>query len=83
MPKYHILLERDNAASPWRVEFGDKDRDLVVYERQTYRDSGIRASNLKIICSNSARQSCIAYCVDYLNRGGLFIDGMPRHKISN
>lgn len=63
-----MLLIRDGKAAPWRPEFGDYDRDTVAYERQTYRDSGNKASNLKIAASNSARQSCIDYVVAQLNR---------------
>lgn len=65
--RYHVLLSRNDSKSPWRIEFGDFDRATVVAERQDYRDGGTKASNLRIITSNSARQSCVDYCVAALN----------------
>jgi hypothetical protein len=79
MARYFLLLARDGAGKPWRLEFGDYDRGTVDYERQTYRDNGTRAGNLKIICSNSARQSCVDYCVDFAN--GKFDDPEPKEGV--
>jgi hypothetical protein len=47
--RYWLLLERADARSPWRVQYGDYSRSVVVEERRDYRDQGKRASNLKIV----------------------------------
>lgn len=54
--KYHTLLSRDNADSPWRIEFGDFDRETVEQERAEYRDNGAKASTLKIITTGAAQK---------------------------
>lgn len=67
MPRYHVLLAREKSGQPWCIEFGAYDRADVVAERLSYREQGYRPSNLKIIASNSAVQSCVNYCVAAFN----------------
>lgn len=68
MAQYHILLTREKPGQPWCIEFGDFDRSTVVAERLSYRDSGYRASNLRIVAANSAHTSCVKYVVEFANR---------------
>jgi hypothetical protein len=79
MARYFVLCDRAGAGKPWCPQFGDYDRDVVIAERVHYRDNGIRAGNLKILVSNSARQSCVNYCVDFAN--GKFDDPEPREGV--
>lgn len=64
---YHVLLSRPDSGSPWQIEFGAYDRSDVTAERQDHRDHGCKASNLRIVTSNSARQSCVDWIVGELN----------------
>ncbi len=64
--KYHTLLSREGFGFPWRIEFGDFDRETVDSERQEYRDNGAKAANLKVI-TTGARQGDIDSAVSLLN----------------
>jgi hypothetical protein len=66
---YYTLVTRDDAASPWYIEFGAYEREDVDFERESYRDKGAKASNLKIIRSDG-RQASIDAIVAKLNAGG-------------
>lgn len=46
---YYLIVDRDDATSPWAPQFGDKDRDCVDFELQDMRDHGVRRANLKIV----------------------------------
>lgn len=46
---YYVLLSRQGKSRPWGVGFGSWDREEVLFERQSYRDEGYAASDLKII----------------------------------
>lgn len=63
---YYSLLERDGPLSPWRIEFGDFERETVADEREDRRDHDVKASNLKIIATGSSA-SAIAAKVAALN----------------
>ncbi len=39
--KYHTLLTRDDANSPWAITFGDYDRECVEYDADTYEYDGV------------------------------------------
>src|SRR5947208_3030165 len=49
--RYFTLLSRENAESPWGIEFGAYEYRDVDYERAELRDGGTRAKNLCIITS--------------------------------
>jgi hypothetical protein len=57
MKKYHVMLERSDAESPWRLEFGAYDRQDVVDEIADRRDHGVKASDLRIRWTFATRQS--------------------------
>lgn len=83
MAAYFVLLSRESAAEPWCQQFGDHCRDTVEMERvDSYlgdpAELKYKARNLKIIKSNSARQSCVDYCIAELNRVRTAIDN-PSH----
>jgi len=63
---YFTLVTRDDAASPWYIEFGAYDREDVDFERESYRDKGVKASNLKVIKSDG-RQASIDAIVKTMN----------------
>lgn len=64
--RYFLLLTRETPQSKWGIAFGDYQREPVTIEREFYRER-YAAKNLKIVTSNSARQSCCDYVVDRLN----------------
>jgi hypothetical protein len=64
--KYFVLLSRYDAESRWEIVGGSYDRSEIDFERQDYRDHGVRASDLKIITCG-ARQSSIDTAVMALN----------------
>lgn len=65
--KYHILVTRDDATSPWYPQFGDYDKDVVKQEViDCYRS--FKASNRRIITTENARQSTINEAIALLNR---------------
>jgi hypothetical protein len=72
---YFTLITRDNPASNWVVEFGDWDRDVVLSERDDYRDHGVKARDLKIIASDG-KQASIDAKVNLLNGVGNY-DATP------
>jgi hypothetical protein len=57
MGKYFVMLERDGADSPWRVEFGAYDLEDVVSEIADRRAHGLKASDLSIRWTDATRQS--------------------------
>lgn len=68
MPRrYFLLLARETPQAHWGIQFGDYDRETVTAERDEYRGQ-YAARNLKIVTSNSARQSCCDYVVSRLNK---------------
>lgn len=67
--RYHSLLVRDNAASPWGIHFGDYDREVVDAERDDITDGDYRRSNTKIITTDDA-QAAIDAAVSALNGKG-------------
>lgn len=50
---YYTLVERDDAKSPWTIQFGDYDKGTVQFELDDRRDHGARAKNLMIICTGN------------------------------
>lgn len=65
--KYHTLLTREDDGK-WHIAFGDYDRQVVVDEKEGYRDGypGYKAKDLKIITTGD-RQADIAREVAMLN----------------
>lgn len=51
--KYYTLLCRYEIDGLWHVEFGDFDKESVEFERETLRDDGVQAKNLKIITTKA------------------------------
>lgn len=49
MNPYWTLVCRHELDGRWYVEFGDWEKETVEFEKQTLRDSGVQAKNLKII----------------------------------
>jgi hypothetical protein len=70
MQRYYTLLERDKPGSPWRITFGDYDRDTVEAEREemTTGYGATSPSRLKIIATG-ASQAAIDAAVAKLNGG--------------
>jgi hypothetical protein len=64
--QYFTLVTRDNPSDNWVIEFGAWDRSDVDFERQSYRDHGVKASDLKIIKSDG-KQASIDAMVAKLN----------------
>lgn len=52
---YHVLLERDDTGKPWRVQFGDYDRETVEDERRDTQDNGVPRHCLKIITTGEGQ----------------------------
>jgi hypothetical protein len=46
---YHTLLSRENATSPWVIEFGDYKRSVVKQERDDMKDGAYCDYAFKII----------------------------------
>lgn len=46
---YHLMIERDDAGSPWRAEFGSIDPEDVTAEIEDRRDHGAKSKNLRRI----------------------------------
>ncbi|AIK68474.1 hypothetical protein Lo5R7ANS_04 [Mesorhizobium phage vB_MloP_Lo5R7ANS] len=66
--KYHTLVIRDGApGDPWGIAFGDYDLWSVEEERDSYRQRGWKASEVKIITTDSSRQRVIDAAVAALN----------------
>jgi hypothetical protein len=61
---YFTLITRDNPSKSWVIEFGGWDRDDVESERQSYRDHGVKASDLKIIRTDGRQASIDARVAD-------------------
>lgn len=67
MRNYFTLLSREARDMPWRIEFGDRDRETVEAEFEDYRDHGISRGNLKIVSTLTSRQAEIDAVVAKLN----------------
>jgi len=68
--KYYSLLVRSNTKSPWCVEFGDYDRDVVMDELRDYMYHDNKRMNLKIICTGDTQAEINAE-VERLNGGSV------------
>lgn len=57
---YYVLFIRYNGV--WSPEFGDADKDAVTFERNDYKDGGIKARDLKIVKFDRkpSRKACTA-----------------------
>jgi hypothetical protein len=66
---YFTLLERDDAKSPWAIQFGDYDQKNVQFELEDRRDHGAKAKNLRIVRTASDDQRSIDAVVAALNGG--------------
>ena len=65
---YHLLCSRTGEGQPFTVEFGAFDRDDVVGEKQSHRDSGIKAKDLRICTAVSSDKFHCDEAVARLNR---------------
>ncbi len=65
---YFLLCSRAAADAPFAIQFGDKDRETVAFERQSYRDAGDKASDLRVIRAASSRKADCDAAVAKLNR---------------
>lgn len=64
---YYTLVTRETRTSSWTIQFGDHDKDTVVWERaDTYQRDHLMG-NMKIIKTKSARQSEIDKAIAELN----------------
>jgi hypothetical protein len=61
---YFTLITRDNPSASWVIEFGAWEREDVDSERQSYRDHGVKASDLKIIRTDGRQASIDARVAD-------------------
>ncbi len=66
--KYWTLLERDDAKSPWRVEYGSYDVRDTVGELDERVDAGHDEDNLKVIYTGELSADILAE-VHTLNGG--------------
>lgn len=66
-PYYH-LVQRTAVGYPWQPQWGDYTLSYVKEEMQTYRDEGIRASNLKIITAQNDTQAELTTLLSKLNK---------------
>ncbi len=62
---YHSLLTRNSPVHPWRIEFGDYDKECVEQEREDDYSS-FSKKNVKIITTTDDQPS-IQAAVDDLN----------------
>jgi hypothetical protein len=63
---YFTLCQRDGGQ--WAPQFGDHDRETVAMERDDYRQHGVKASDLQIVRTASARKALVDARVAELNR---------------
>lgn len=64
---YYTLLQRDELGF-WSIQFGDKDKATVEYERDEYRyGQFLKAKDLKIIKTKTSRHGEIYAAVATLN----------------
>jgi hypothetical protein len=66
---YFLLFSRVGALGRWNLEFGAYDRSDVASERDSLRDQGFRASNLKIVKIANARQRTVDAAFAGMNAG--------------
>lgn len=64
MTKYYSLMVFENGF--WTQQFGDYDKETVIYERDDYLDHYYRRKDLKIVVT-SDEQKDIEAAVDDLN----------------
>jgi len=66
---YYILAQKEaGIEGRWTMEFGDKDKDCVNFERDDYNDHGTPKSRLKVIRLANGRAATITAAIADLNR---------------
>ena len=64
---YYVLLSKASASGKWNVEFGDRDKEAVKDERESFVSNGHKASLLKIVGVKNSWQKNIDAVVSKLN----------------
>ena len=64
---YYVLLSKVSPSGKWSVEFGDRDKDAVKDERESFVSNGHKASLLKIVGVKNSWQKNIDAVVNKLN----------------
>lgn len=60
---YYTLLTRENAKDKWSVEFGSYEKKEVEYEKEEYKDKGVKTKIIK----TGDKQANIDKAVNELN----------------
>lgn len=63
---YYLLVEKSEDGR-WSIQFGDKEKETVEFERDDMAEHRVAKKNLKIIKAKSARQSDCDAAVAKLN----------------
>lgn len=66
---YYLLVEKTERFG-WSIQFGDKEKESVEFERDDYVRNGISKKNLRVIKAKSARKSDCDAAVSALKEKG-------------